>query len=104
VVSARIPTLLQDTITMVVVFSIFLLISLAEMPMMLFGLRKMAQATGTPRIFVAGTFAVFVTFAAVYATVFALLTSGSAGGHLLAALCVARFVSGVWIKSPSPSS
>ncbi len=97
-VSAHIPTLVQGGIGAVIVFSILLLISLAEMPMMLFGLRQMARSQTTPRALMIGTFAVFVVFASVYASIFVLLTGAMAWGLVLAALGLARFAGGVWVK------
>lgn len=97
-VAARIPILVHGGVGVAIVFAILLLISLAEMPMMLFGLRQMARSSATPRVFLIGTYTIFVVFASVYASIFVLATAEFALGLALAALCVARFVSGVWIK------
>ena len=97
-VATRIPTLVRGSIGVAVVFAILLLISLAEMPMMLFGLRQMARSPSTSRVLLIGTYTIFVVFASVYASVFVLLTAEFALGLALAALCVARFASGAWIK------
>ncbi len=97
-VAARIPILVRGGIGVALVFAILLLISLAEMPVMLFGLRQMARSASTPRGMLIGTYTIFVVFASVYASVFVLLTAEFALGLTLAALCVARFASGAWIK------
>lgn len=97
-VAARIPILVHGGVGVAIVFAILLLISLAEMPMMLFGLRQMARSPATPRVFLVGTYTIFVVFASVYASIFVLATAEFALGLALAALCVARFASGAWIK------
>ena len=97
-VASRIPVLVRGDTGGAIVFAILLLISLAEMPMMLFGLRQMTRSPLTPRVLLIGTYTIFVVFASVYASVFVLLTAEFALGLALAALCVARFASGVWIK------
>jgi len=69
-----------------------LLLSLAEMPMMVFALRRMAGGTPTrsaPRIARLAS-AAFVFFAAFYAAPFTALTGHVAAGVALAALCLAR--------------
>jgi hypothetical protein len=96
-VAARLPLLLQGSIVVAIVFVIFLAIALAEMPMMVWGLRQMARAPSPPRVMLVVTFAIYVAFASVYAAIFVLLTQ-SALSIALAALCLARFVSGIWIK------
>lgn len=97
-VTARIPILIQSSIGVVIVFAILLTISLAEMPMMLFGLRQMARSPSTPRVLLIGTYTVYVTFASVYASIFVVLTNEFTWGLVLAALCVARFAGGALIK------
>jgi hypothetical protein len=97
-IAVRIPILIQSSVGVVIVFAILLLISLAEMPMMLYGLRQMARSQTTPRALVMGTFAVFVIFASVYASIFVVLTNEFAWGLVLAALCLARFASGMLVK------
>jgi hypothetical protein len=97
-VAARVPVLVQGGVGAAVAFAILLVISLAEMPMMLFGLRQMARSQTTPYALLIGTFTVFVMFASVYASVFVLITGEFAWGLLLAALCLARFAGGAWLK------
>ena len=94
----HIPILLQGGTSAVIAFTILLLISLAEMPMMLFGLRHMSRSQTTPRGLVIGTFTVFVMFAAVYASIFVLLTGQLAWGYVLVALCLVRYTTGVLLK------
>jgi uncharacterized membrane protein len=97
-IAVRIPILIQSSVGAVIVFAILLLISLAEMPMMLYGLRQMARSQTTPRALVIGTFTVFVIFASVYASIFVVLTNEFAWGMVLAALCLARFAGGMLVK------
>ena len=70
-----------------------LFFSLAEMPLMIFGLRRMAGSSRTiaaARLTMLTTSA-FVFFAAVYAAAFTLLTGQTGLGAALAGLCLARF-------------
>lgn len=94
-IAARIPIPVRGGIGVAIVFAILLLISLAEMPMMVYGLRQMARSATTPRALLIGTFTVFVIFASVYASVFVLITGEFAWGLALAALCLARFAGGM---------
>jgi hypothetical protein len=94
----HIPTLLQGGMGVAIAFVILLLISLAEMPMMLFGLRQMARSQTSPRGLVIGTFIVFVMFAAIYASVFVLITGEFAWGLVLVTLCVVRYAGGAVLK------
>ncbi|MCL4396717.1 MAG: hypothetical protein M1482_18260 [Chloroflexi bacterium] len=97
-VSSRIPVLVQGAFGEVVLFLFLLCISVAEMPLMLFGLRLMAHSPSTARPLLAGIFAVYVTFAGVYASVFVLLTGEFLWGLALAALGVARSASGALVR------
>ena len=94
----HIPILLQGGPGVAIAFAILLLISLAEMPMMLFGLRHMARSPTTPRGFMIGTFAAFVMFAAIYASVFVLISGELVWGMVLAALCLVRYAGGAVLK------
>jgi hypothetical protein len=98
-VRSLIPALLPGFILALVTFVVLLLIALVEMPMMVFALRKMAQST-TPRLMISSGFALYAMFAAVYAAIFILLTDAGYFyfGATLAALGIARLVSGIWIK------
>jgi hypothetical protein len=96
--SAYIPILLQNGIVVAIVFGFLFLLALIEIPMMVFGLRQMARTDSTPRWLLLATFGFFVAFASVYASAFVLLTGQIAIGLVIVALCVARLVSGIWIK------
>ena len=96
-VASYLPTLFQG-IGAVVVFVVLLAISLAEIPLMLYGLRQMARSSSTPRLMLVGMYAIYVAFGSVYASIFVLLTGQIVWGLALAALCVVRFASGPWIK------
>jgi hypothetical protein len=95
--SARIPILVQGTLSVTFVFAIALGLSLFEIPMMVFGLRQVAHSSGS-RLFLVGTFGFFVGFASVYASMFILLTGIDTLGMGLVMLCGVRFVSGVFIS------
>ena len=97
-VAQRIPILVQGGVGAAIVFVTLLLISLIEIPMMLFGLRYLVRSQITPRALVIGAFTVFVMFASVYALVFVLLTGEFTWGLVLAALCLLRFTGGALLK------
>lgn len=96
--SVRIPILLQGIIVLAMALVIFLALALLEIPLMVFGLRQMARSTTTPRRVVLVTFGIFVAFAAVYASLFVLLTGQITLGLVIVAVCVARLGSGVWVR------
>jgi len=96
--STRIPILAQGTVVAAIVFAFLLLLALFEVPMMLFGLRQMARSAFTPRRLLLGTFGIYVAFASFYASAFVLLTGQIALGLVIAAVCVARLGSGIWIE------
>ena len=96
--SQRISILLQGGAAPAIAFATILLISLAEIPMMLFGLAQMVRSQTTPRWLVIGTFMVFVMFASVYASVFVLLTGEFAWGLVLAGISLVRFAGGALLK------
>lgn len=96
--STRIPVLLSLPLLSAITFGFSLALSLVEIPMMLFGLRQMARSSSTPRRLLVGTFAFYVMFASVYASIFVLLTGQIGWGIALAALCLVRFASGWWIR------
>lgn len=96
--STLIPILLSLFFLVAVTFLFLLALSLVEIPMMLFGLRQMARSSSTPRRLLAGTFAFYVMFASVYASIFVLLTGQISWGLVLAALGLIRFASGMWIR------
>lgn len=83
-----------------------LFFSLAEIPLMLFGMRHMIGGGGSSRPVVL-TNAVFTFFAAVYAAPFLLLTGRVGIGLALAGLSLVRLVGGLWLiphASDSPSN
>ena len=94
----HIPILFRGGAGAAIAFVALLLISVAELLVMLFGLRHMAHSTTMPRVLVIGTFTVFVMFAAVYASVFVLITGEFAWGLALAALCLVRYAGGALLK------
>ncbi|MBI5651711.1 MAG: hypothetical protein HZC40_14900 [Chloroflexi bacterium] len=96
-VSTRYSGLIEHPLGIAIIFLILLGIAIAEMPVMLFGLKKIAAST-TPRPFLLGTHLVFVMFASVYAAIFVLLTGQIIWGWLLALVIVARFFTGALFK------
>jgi hypothetical protein len=77
--------------------------SLAEIPLMLFTLRRlMAERRGNTRV-VCGLNALYVFFAAVYGTPVLLLTGNVAGGLALCGLGIVRFATSlIWVRESSP--
>ncbi len=74
----------------------FLLVfSLAEIPLMIFGMRHMGSSASGKRLVVLVNVA-FTFFAAVYAVPFLLLTGRVGIGLALAALGMVRFVGALW--------
>lgn len=96
-VSAQIGGLIQHPIAIGVAFVILLGFAIAEIPLMVFGIKKIAGST-TPRPFLLGTHLVYVTFASVYASIFILLTNQVGLGWVLAAILLVRFGTGVLFK------
>ncbi|MBI3913500.1 MAG: hypothetical protein HY327_04840 [Chloroflexi bacterium] len=90
------PSLLSGPPLVGIVFVGLLFIALAEMPLMVYALRKIVR--GSSGWIAAATFGFFVSFAFVYAAVFIFATGDEALGNWLAALGLARFASGVLIR------
>jgi hypothetical protein len=97
-VSARLPLLVQETVGVAIAFGFLLILSLVEIPIMVFGLRQMVRSSSTPRRLILATFAFYVMFASVYASIFVLLTGQILWGAALAALCLVRFASGMMVR------
>lgn len=95
--SAQIGGVIQNPVGIGVVFVILLGFALAEIPLMVFGLTKIAAST-TPRAFLLGTHLVYVTFASVYASIFIVLTAQAGLGGILIAILAVRFFTGVLFK------
>lgn len=74
-------------------------ISIAETPLMVFGLRQLARRA--PRALSLLLAAFYVAFGAVYAAFLLILTGKREWAIGLAALCVARYVSLLWAR-PKP--
>ncbi len=97
-VKSFVPPLIQGRLGATIAFGILLAIALIEMPLMVFGLRQMARESQTPRTLVIGTFALYTSFASVYASAFVLATGEVVMGIILAVLTVPRLISGIWVK------
>jgi len=78
---------------------LLLCFSLAEIPLMIFGLRQMAAGPSGTRLAVL-TNAAFTFFAAVYAVPFLLLTGRVGISLALTSLCLVRFAGAVWFVFP----
>ncbi len=96
--NANVPLLIQSTLGITIVFFVVLALALFEMPVMVWGLRKMARDASTPRLALLGTHVAYCSFAAVYAAAFVLVTRQQTLAMLLAALALLRFASGAWIR------
>ena len=79
--------------------------SLAEIPIMLFSLSKLAaDPKGPPRTLLFAANALYVSFAAVYAGIYALFARDFASVALLSALGLVRFLSSLFlVKAPGSS-
>jgi len=97
-VSTRLPLFVQGTVGVAITFGFLLILSLVEIPVMVFGLRQVARSASTPRRLILATFAFYVMFASVYASIFVLLTGQILWGVALSALCLVRFASGVMVR------
>lgn len=91
------PPFIQNTVIVAIIFVFLFGLSVAEIPMMLYGLRLMIRNQTKP-LFLIGTFIIFISFAAVYASIFIALTSNLILGSILIALSLARYGGGLWIK------
>ncbi len=93
------PTLATGFITTTVVFVIILIVALVEMPIMVVAIRILSTTAITRRI-IQGSFAIYVSFASIYALMFILLAGNGYPwlGIVLAALGLVRFASGVFIR------
>lgn len=98
VLSLRIPIFLAHPLVTASIFAFLLLLALLEVPMMVFGLRQMARSASTPRRLLQVMFAIYVAFAAFYASLFVLLTAQIAWGLVIVAVCVLRWLSGRWVR------
>lgn len=96
--STRIPILVQGTLFATIVFAFLLLLALLEVPMMVLGLRQMVRSASTPRRLLDLTFAIYVAFAAFYASLFVLLTAQIVWGLAIVAVCFVRLMSGRWVE------
>lgn len=88
------------TLLCVLVFGAF---SLAEVPLMLFTLRRLtAEQRGSLRV-VYGLNGLYISFAAVYGAPVLLLTGNLAAGLCLCGLGTLRFATSlIWVREPSP--
>jgi len=83
----------------------FLCVSFAEIPLMVYGLRKLAaDRKGSSRLLCGATNAFYVFFAAVYAAIVWALTGWWAAGLGLSALGLVRLASSVWWIPDNPEA
>jgi hypothetical protein len=91
-----IPALLTNPTYVWGLFLFLAAFSVAEIPMMIFGMRRIAAGTNSKAKYLALlTNTGYTFFAAVYATPFILLTGYLWAGATMAALSVARFISAI---------
>ncbi len=89
-----IPPLVTDTVYAAGLLLFLLFFSLAEIPVMIVGMRRIAASANPKAKYVALLVNVgYVLFAAVYAAPFILLTGWLGAGTALAALSIVRFAS-----------
>ena len=95
-----IPTLISDFVGTLVLFVNVLFIALAEIPVMLFAMRRMSLRDTLSRKIIALVFLAYVSFASVYASIFVLLSDPNYSyfGLVLLGLGLVRFASGIIVK------
>ena len=79
-------------------------ISLAEIPLMVFAIRRLASSSSGNSVRIAAVMnGLFVLFAAVYAVPVSLLTGNVAWTLVLSALCIIRFATSMaFVREPAP--
>jgi hypothetical protein len=91
---AWIPALVEQPVYAWGLFLFLTFFSIAEIPVMVFGIRRIAASVNPKAKYVALiTIVGYTFFGAVYAAPFILLTGWLALGSALAALCLVRFIS-----------
>lgn len=95
------PTLVSNLLAVQIIFVFLAVLSVAEIPVMIFTLRQMAKS---PNPKAGYAFLItnmgYVLFAAVYATAFILLTGQLWFGLGLASLSVVRFITAIQFVQP----
>ena len=96
IVQGWIPIILTSPLIVWGLFIFLAIFSVAEIPMMIFGMRRIASSANPRAKYVTLlTNTGFTFFAAVYAAPFILLTGNIWAGTALAALSVARFIAAI---------
>lgn len=96
VIQDWLPPLMTNTFFLVALFLFLAFFSAAEIPVMIFGMRRiLAGDNPKAHYIVLFTNAAYTFFAAVYAVPFILLSGGVLPGLALASLALARFVSSI---------
>jgi len=99
-VQGWIPVLISRPLFVWALFLFLLTLSVLEIPLMVFSMRRMADSPNPRAKYVVQvTNVAYISFAAVYAAPFILLTGSSqleiAAGLILGSLCFVRFISSV---------
>ena len=95
-VQGWIPALVTDPLLVWIIFLFLAFFSVVEIPVMIFGIRRLAASANPRAKYVALlTNAMYTFFAAVYAAPFILLTGYLWAGAALAALSLARLISAI---------
>jgi len=103
VTSGRLKPLLPYPTIVLLLVAVFGLFSLAEIPIMIVALRRLAIERQGNRGVVLGLNALYVFFAAVYGVPVLLLSGHLGWGFLLCGLGVVRLVSSLWfVRKPAP--
>ncbi len=99
--ATRVGSVLRSLVALreaeVIIFIILLVISLIEMPVMIFGLRTLFREK-VSTLFVYAVNGIYVGFASFYAAILVLLFGESNLSVLLAGLSLARWASDWWIR------
>jgi hypothetical protein len=103
VTSGRLKPPLPNPAIVLLIVAVFGVFSLAEIPVMVVALRRLAVERAGNRGVVLGLNALYVFFAAVYGLPVLLLTGSLGGGFTLCGLGVVRLASSLWfVRGPAP--
>ncbi len=98
VISGRVSFFRDSLLASVTIFGLLVFFALLEIPAMTYAMRLLLHSVSLPRLLVLCVNAIYVAFAAVYASIYLLVTGEPIGGWLLAATSVLRLASGIWTK------
>ena len=104
VASGTLTPPLPYRIVEIVLVIVLAAISLTEIPLMVFAIRRLASSSSGNSVRIAAVMnGLFVLFAAVYAVPVSLLTGNVAWTLVLSALCIIRFATSMaFVREPAP--